>query len=70
MRPALLGLSLLAAGCSGKVEDYPRSDTPLGVGAHETPPDGGDDSGSAQPDDTGDEQGDDTGGPQGDDTGA
>jgi len=59
---------LLAAGCTSKVEHFPRSDTPLGVGAHDTPPsdgpgnDTGGDTGAEGPsEDTGTDTGRDTG---------
>ena len=42
---------LIAIACTPDVEDFPRSSTPLGVGAHNAPPDEGKDTG----DDTGDD---------------
>ena len=57
-------LLLALAACTGEVEDFPRSSTPLGVGTQQAPPASGDDTASG---DTGDA---DTGGPApGDDTG-
>lgn len=49
---------LIAIACTSEVEDYPRSSTPLGVGAQDAPPDKGKDTG----DDSGDDDTGDTGG--------
>jgi hypothetical protein len=54
-------LVLLLGGCSSEAEEFPRSKTPLGVGAQNTPPSSADDTahdtGASPPDDTGEDTG-------------
>ncbi len=60
MRTALILLVL--TGCTSQVEQFPRSNAPLGVGAQGAPPASGDDTGQdtgtgAPPEDTGTDTG-------------
>ncbi len=55
MRLLLSLLVFASAACTSQVEEFPRSSTPMGVGAQEEPPDDGEDADSGEEEeDTGD----------------